>query len=206
MQRARHETSTHRTGIRRYLTGPTVTVVALVSLSACGSSGDADAGNVSTDDLQQLQDQLTALDNRVATVEQDFSGSDFGGPGSAGGNTNEGFGNDPAAALGDEVTVSAAVSELVGSSEAGAVFLVAGDDGVPIPVVSADPTVPLRVGEVVTVSGTVVLVDPDTFADDFGVAAAELLDDADVFLEEREGEIALAADEVRPADDQPDGS
>jgi hypothetical protein len=198
-----HPSATTRTRIRSYFAAPAVAAVTLVSLSACGGS-DAEAGDVTTEELQQLQDQLSALDNRVATLEQDFSGSDFGGSGSAGANDEaEGFGQDPAEALGDEVTVSAEVSRVLVTKDAGTAFFIAGDDGVPIPVVSADPSVAVEVGDAVEVAGTVFQIRQNTFSEDFGVASEDLFDDPDAFMEEREGELAIAADDVRMADAEP---
>ena len=98
--------------------------------------------------------------------------------------------------VGLEVMVSAEVSEMMATTDAGSGFRIAGDSGNPVAVLSTTPPTELDADDVVRVSGTVVEVQRETFEEDFGVAADELFEDVDSFFTEEEGSVAISADRV----------
>ena len=106
------------------------------------------------------------------------------------------------ALLGQKVTVSAAVSELVTESDTGTTLRIGGDEGDPIAVMSVNPPEGLEVEDVVKVTGTVKALDPATFESDFGVAAEDLLDDPDAFFDDAAGQVAIKADQLEVLDDE----
>lgn len=100
----------------------------LTGLTACGDSAGPESGEVTTEDLQVIEDDLAALEGRVAGIE------DVGADGVGGGNVAKSETSllEQGEALGgQQVTVSAAVSEVMTSGNSGAAFKIAGDDGEP---------------------------------------------------------------------------
>jgi hypothetical protein len=191
--------TTLRTGHR---TSRTLAVVAAVGiglggLAGCGDSAGPETGQVTTDDLQDLEDRITGLDERIGVLEG-------GGDGAAGADDTDAFFGDPDARIGQMVTVSAEVSELPTATDAGGAFRIADASGNAIGVVSASPLPQLGVDDVVRVTGTVVQVQRDSFEQDFGAAADELLEDPDGWFEEAEGQIAISADEIEVLEEHVD--
>ena len=175
-------------------------VVALGGLTACGSdSAGQEAGAVTTSDLQEIEDQLGGLDERLGTLEEGLGGGlgEGEGEGVAEGGDDEGLFTDPESYLGQEVTISAEVSELYTTTDVGSSFRIAGESGEPISVISASPVEEIDSNDVVQVSGTVQQVNRDTFEEDFGIVDEDLFDDVDGFYADEEGQLAIAADQIR---------
>ncbi|MGY1608458.1 MULTISPECIES: hypothetical protein [unclassified Geodermatophilus] len=178
--------------------------IGIGGLAACGDSAGPEAGGVSTEDLQDIQDDLGALEERVGVLEDQ--------PVDAAGDTDApvdplvedeaGVFEDPEPLIGQDVTVSAGVSEVITTTDVGSAFRIGNESGEPIAVVSANPPAQLDVGDVVRVSGTVVRVQRDTFEQDFGITADEVFDDPDVFFDTFDGEVALAADRIEVLQEQ----
>ncbi len=103
------------------------------------------------------------------------------------------FFGDTESYVGQQVTVSAEVSELITTTDVGSALRIAGDEGEPTAVVSATPPPQLDQSDIVQVSGTVMTVQRDSFEAEFGVAADELFEGADAWFEEVEGQIAVSA-------------
>lgn len=169
-------------------------------LAACSDSAGPEAGAVSVDDLRGLEQQVMELDERVGTLED----APAAGPAAEVGSDDDIFGN-AQSFLGEDVTVSGAVSELVtAATDLGSAFRIGGDTGEPVAVLSATPPPGLMVDDVVRVSGTVMEVQRDTFQQDFGVAADELFDDPDAFFSQAEGQPAISADRIEVLQEQAD--
>ena len=189
--------TTRRRGAARRSTALAATAVALAGLTACGGSAEPDGG-VTAQDLRQLEDQVSALDERVVVLE---GGAESNSP-DDGGNRLPGVGlddllRDPQSFLGQEVTVTGEISELWTTGGDGAAFRMAGDIGDPIVVVAPEFAGRLDASDDVEVTGTVTSVSSGTFADEFGAAADAVLDDPDEFFADAAGEPALAAGVVR---------
>jgi len=179
----------------------TAVIVGLAGLTACGDSAGPEAGEVTTEDLQDLEDQLSALDERVGGLEE---GSDTDAMAADTADDNGVF-DDPAL-IGQQVTVSAEVSELVTTNtDVGSAFRVAGDDGQSIVVIAANEPAGLDQNDVVRISGTVLQVQRESFEEDFGMAADELFEDSDGFFETEEGSAAISADQIEVLQEQGDG-
>ena len=190
----------------RAATAVTALAVGLAGLSACGDSAGPEAGGVTTEDLQELEDQLTGIEDRVGVLEDSGMTGEDGAAGEAAlGEDSDAFFGDTGASVGQQVTVSAEVSELVTTTDLGGAFRIAGEGAEPVAVVSATPPPQLDQGDVVRVSGTVVQVQQDTFEADFGVAAEELFEDADGWFDEADGQIAIAATQVEVLREQAGG-
>jgi hypothetical protein len=184
------------TGKRR--AGRAVTALAAAALgmgglAACSDdSAGPEAGGVTAEDLQQFEDDLRGLEERVGVLE--------GGVGAdedmAGGAEDAAFYGDSESYVGQEVTVSGEVSEMVTTTDVGSAYRIAGESGDPIAVVMSTPSADLDANDVVRVTGTVVQVERDTFEEDFGLAAEEVFDDADAWFEEEEGSIAISAERM----------
>lgn len=208
-------TSRPATGPRRRTAAALVaTAIGMGALTGCGSSAGPEAGEVTTEDLQRLEDDLAALEDRIGVLEEaradaptdgSTGGStDASTDGSTGGEEPTGGGvvledqagvfDDAQSLVGEGVTVSAAVSEVITRADVGSAFRIGGADGEPITVVMATPPDRLAVDDVVRVSGTVTEIQRDSFERDFGIAADALFDDADAFFASYEGEAAIAAD------------
>jgi hypothetical protein len=175
--------------------GRTFAVVAAIGLgvaglTGCGDSAGPETGTVTTEDLQELEDRVAGLDDRIGVLE----GAD--GDGVADADDTEAFFGDPDAHLGQLVTISAEVSDLTATTDVGAAFRIAGESGDPIDVVSANPPPQLGQDDVVRVTGTVVQVQRDSFEQDFGVVADELFEDADAWFEGADGQVAVSASQI----------
>jgi hypothetical protein len=174
--------------------GRTFAVVAAIGLgvaglTGCGDSAGPESGTVTTEDLQELEDRIAGLDDRIGVLEDD-------GEGMADADNTEAFFGDPDAHLGQLVTVSAEVSDLTATTDVGAAFRIAGESGDPIDVVSANPPPQLGQDDVVRVTGTVVQVQRDSFEQDFGVAADELFEDADAWFAGADDQVAVSASQI----------
>ncbi|MGY1683136.1 hypothetical protein [Geodermatophilus sp. SYSU D01176] len=177
--------------------------IGMGGLAACGDSAGPEAGAVTTEDLQEIQDDLGALEERVGALEDGLPDPDA--PVDPVVEDEAGVFEDAEALIGQEVTVSAAVSEVITSTDVGSAFRIGDGTGEPVAVVEAGPPAELEVDDVVRVSGTVVTVQRDTFEEDFGIAADELFDDADAFFADFEGEVAIAADRMEVLQEQAEG-
>ncbi len=177
--------------------------IGMGGLAACGDSAGPEAGGVTTEDLQGIEDDLSALEERVGVLED--APTDADAPVDPVVEDEDGVFEDAQALIGQEVTVSAGVSEVITTTDAGSAFRIGNETGEPIAVVSASPPAQLEVDDVVRVSGTVVTVQRDTFEQDFGIAADELFDDPDAFFSAFEGEVAVAADRTEVLQEQTEG-
>lgn len=186
-----------RTPTRRLrLAAASVTsVVALTGLAACSESAGPERGEVTTEDLQSVEEDLGAMDERIGALEAEAEAG-------LGAEEEAGIWEDGESLVGQQGTVSAAVSEVVTMTDVGSAFRIAGESGESVAVISATPPASLEVDDLVQVSGTVVRIQRDTFEEDFGVAADDLFDDADAFFEEEEGNVAIAADQVEVMQEQ----
>ncbi len=171
-------------------------------LAACGNPAVPAPTGTTSDDLEQVREEVADLKDRVSTLEDrlvDVSPEkpvEQAGekPGSA---DEEGaFFGAPSTSVGEEVTVRGKVVEFLAATEVASAFRIAGNVGEPIAVVSVTPPPDLAIGDAVEVSGAVVKIDPDTFEADFGIAADELFDDPEAWLGDAEGQIALAAGRI----------
>lgn len=195
--RTRHPRAPRSRGIRAVAASAAI-VTGLTGLAACSESAGPEQGAVTTEDLQELEDSVADLEARVAGLE--------GTPEATGTAAGDGedsddealFGGDPSALVGQEVTVSAGVSDLV--ADDGSVFRIAGGFGEPVAVIYADPTTELALDDVVEVTGTVTVMQRDTFEEDFGVDPETFFDDADAWFADAEGEVAIAATDVELSD------
>ena len=177
----------------RTATALAAAVVGVGGLAACSEdSAGPEAGGVTAEDLQQFEDELTGLEDRVGVLEGGLGADDE----LAAGEEDNAFYDDTQSYVGQEVTVSGEVSEMVTTTDIGSSIRIAGESGDPIAVVSAMPSGELDANDVVRVTGTVVEVQRDTFESDFGVAADELFEDADAWFEEEEGSIAISAERM----------
>lgn len=196
--------------VMRRTAAAAVMALGVSTLAACGEdSAGPEAGAVTLEDLQGVEDQVGTLEERVGVLEEGLleldeepapvDAIDEGAPVDPAAEVFE----DPMALIGQEVTVSGAVSELItAATEVGSAFRIGGDTGEPVAVLSATPPAELMVDDVVQVGGTVVEVQRDTFEEDFGVAADELFDDPDAFFEATEGQPAISADRIEVLQEQ----
>ncbi len=175
----------------------------IAGVSGCSESAGPEAGEVTAEDLQDLEDQVTELEDRIGVLEDGGPGDDGTVDGAA--DDTDAFFGDAESYVGQQVTVSAEVSELVPTSDNGSAFRIAGESGDPIAVVSASPPPQLDQSDVVRVTGTAKQVNRDNFEEDFGVAADELFKDADAWFTEADGQIAISADEIEVLQEQADG-
>ena len=178
-------------GRSRIAAVPVAAVLGLASLTACSDSAGPEQGEVTTEDLQQLEDQIGALEERVAKYE--------GGAAVA---TEDEFWSNTESLIGQQGTISAAVSEVMTSTDMGSAFRIAGESGDSIPVIATGSSSNLQVDDLVRVSGTVMQIQRDTFEEDFGVAEDELFDDPDAFFEAEEGNVAISTGEVEILQEQ----
>lgn len=179
--------------------------IGMGGLAACSESAGPEAGGVTVDDLQEIEDDLGALEERVGLLEENVGEPGVPVDPIPEENPAEGIFEDPEPLIGQEVTVSAEVSELFTlAADIGSAFRIAGESGEPISVISAMPPVELDADDVVQVSGTVVQVQRDTFETDFGIAAEELFEDPEAFFAEEEGGVAIAANRIEVLQEQAD--
>ena len=199
-------TSTRKRRAGRTAGAVIAAVVGMGALAACSDdSAGPEAGGVSAQDLQEVEDQVAGLDERVGVLEEGVGAEGLGVEEDAGIGADDdtaAFFEDDESYVGQEVTVSAEVSEMVTTTDVGSSFRIAGESGDPIAVVSASPVAEMDANDVVQVSGTVVQVQRDTFEQDFGIAADELFEDADAWFEEEEGSIAISADRIEVLQEQ----
>lgn len=175
-------------------------VAALSGLAACSESAGPEAG-VTTEELQSIEEDLGALEERVTGLEGSMEEMDMAADDTVGDSDvfdYESFYADADSLIGETVTVSAAVSEVW--TEDGAAFTIGGDSGEPIPVISTNPPADLALEDVVQVTGTVKVIQQDTFEDEFGVTD-DIFDDPTTFFEDWDGEVALAATSVEVIDE-----
>ncbi|MGY1827680.1 MULTISPECIES: hypothetical protein [unclassified Blastococcus] len=199
---AARTTSTGKQRAGRTATALAAAVLGLGGLAACSDdSAGPEAGGVTADDLQQVEDQLAGLDERVGALEEGVGTEAPVDPLGAEDDTAAFF-EDSQSYVGQEVTVSAEVSEMVTTTDVGSAFRIAGESGDPIAVVSAAQTAEMDANDVVQVTGTVVQVQRDTFEQDFGVASDELFEDADAWFQEEEGSVAISADSIEVLQEQ----
>jgi len=170
-----------------------VTLVGLTGISACGDSAGPEAG-VTVEDLQDVESRIDALDERVGVLEES-------------GAVPEDLDDEPPEALpdffkdadvfvGQQVTVSGEVTDVLTATDAGTAFRIAGEVGDPITVVTTMPPQDLSIEDVIRVSGQVLVLRRDTFEQEFGVAADQLFEHPDGFFDEAEDQIAIAAEQV----------
>ena len=211
------ETDMGRTTPSRAAAAGAALVVGLSGLAACGDSAGPEAGAVTTEDLQGLEEQVGALEERLGVLEEGSATSAGAADSAAGSATDNASGGgaalpagqesplftDPASLVGQQVTVSAAVMEVLPTAQAGAAFTIGGQgEDEAIPVISVDGATQVQVDDVVQVSGTVVQVDQQQFQQDFGVAADELFSDAEAFFTDNAGDVALDAGQVQVLQEQ----
>ena len=192
-----------RTAFRSAAAGAAL-VVGLGGLAGCGDSAGPEAGAVTTQQLTDLQEQVGALEERLGVLEE--SGDRSGDPtedAAPGGEPVAGAGDsplftDPASLVGEEVTVSAGVMEVLPTTSSGSAFTIGGQgEDEAVAVLSTGQPVHVDVDDVVQVTGTVVLVSRERFEQDFGTAPGDLLTDVDAFLMDEEGDVAIDASQVR---------
>ena len=167
-------------------------VVVLTGIAGCGDSAGPESGQVRTEDLQELEERLGEMEDRVILLEEE-------GVAPPPEDIDEMNLADPSL-LGKTVTVSAAVSKLLTETDAGTAFRIAGDEGESIAVMSVRPPEGVKVDDTVKVTGTVTAIDRDTFESDFGVPAKELFGDPDAFFQEAKGQVAIKAHELEILD------
>lgn len=188
----------------RAITAVMAAGVGVVGLVGCGSESQGpEAGAVTVEDLQRLEDRIADLDDRVGDLEEGGDrGTEGGDDTAAVVDDSEAFFADAESYLGEQVTVSAEVSDLVATTEVGGAFRIAGEGSEPIAVVSATPPPQLDQSDVVRVTGPAMEVRQDSFEEDFGVAADELFEDADAWFADAEGQVAISADEIEVLQEQ----
>ena len=157
-----------------------------ILLTGCSDSAGPEAGAVTTEDLQQLEEQVGALDERVGAIES----GEIAGEGEAAASAEE------PDIIGQEATVSAEVSEVITSNDTGSAFRIGGESGPPVAVLSGSAPEGLDANDTVRITGTVQRVARESFEQDFGLAEDELFDDPDGFFDEFEGSLAIAATEI----------
>ena len=186
---------------KRLVVGSALAVLALGTAACESDSAGPEAGEVTTSDLQALEDQIGAFDERLGALEDQFAA---GGADVEAGEAEAELGAEQQDIIGQEVTVSAEVSELITSTDVGSAFRVGGDSGPSVAILATTPPEGLDVNDVVQISGTVQVINRDSFEDDFGIAETDLFDDPDAFFEEEEGQPAIAASSVEVLQEQAD--
>lgn len=187
--------NTTRTGrTSRRVAALAATTLALGGLTACGD----DAEGVDRSEVEQLSEDLREIDERVTGLEEE---AELGVQSEDLDETPVGevalpFADD-SVELGQEVTVTGEVTELYDTTTAGAAFLIIGDDVTePVAVVTTSPPEELLANDMVEVTGTVERVGEVSFERTFGIPADELLDNAEGFFLDAEGEVAIDAESV----------
>jgi hypothetical protein len=183
----------------RKTTVAVVLALGMSSLAACGQdSAGPEAGGATLEDLQGIEQQVGAIEDRVGALEEPDPGV-----GADAAVADDAIFTDPEPLIGQEVTVSGKVSEMAtAASDMRSAFRIGGDSGEPVAVLSATPPAELDADDVVQVSGMVTRVQRDSFEEDFGVAADELFDDPDAFFEQAEGQAAISADRIEVLQEQ----
>ncbi|SEM14875.1 hypothetical protein SAMN04515665_13513 [Blastococcus sp. DSM 46786] len=202
---AARTTSTGRQRAGRTATALAAAVLGMGGLAACSDdSAGPEAGGVTAEDLQQVEDDLAGLDERVGVLEDGLgTDADVGASDALGADDDTAaVFEDSQSYVGQEVTVSAEISEMVTTTDVGSAFRIAGESGDPIAVVSASPPAEIDANDVVQVTGTVVQVQRDSFEQDFGIAEDELFEDADAWFQEEDGSVAISADSIEVLQEQ----
>lgn len=199
-----------RRGDGRVVRGAATVAAAIVGLggiAGCSDSAGPEEGAVTVEDLQDLQEEVTALDDRVRALE------DGAGTETPAGDVADDPADDPAddeffgneeELVGQQATVTAAVSGSITTNAVGSAFRIAGGSGEPVAVLSATPPPNVDQSDVVRVSGAVVRVQEDTFEEDFGIAADALFEDPDAFFADEEGQVAISATRIEVLQEQAD--
>lgn len=197
-------TGSHRTKRRpgRTLVASMALAASLGGMTACSDSAGPEAGDVTTEDLQEIQDDFAELEDRVVTLEDMDPPDDTAAAEEA--SDEEMTDEEKAELIGQEVTVSAEVSELITDTDVGSAFRIAGESGPSVAVLATTPPEGLDQDDVVRISGTVTMITRDSFETDFGIAEDDLFDDPDGFFDESEGDLAIAATEVEVLQEQAD--
>ncbi|MQA34738.1 hypothetical protein [Modestobacter roseus] len=154
-----------------------------LALTACGDDTAGPEEGVSVGDIQEEDEADAGADTGADVTDVPPA---FGYTGTY----DDGFGADPNQYVGQTVTVSATVNELIGPNA----FTIAGTANTSVPallVIGEDSASGLESGQVVQVSGTV--EDPFNEATAEGDLGIELTDDA--FLD-FQGDVYLVADSV----------
>lgn len=163
-------------------------------LTGCSDSAGPEAGAVTTEDLQRIEGQLGGLEARLGQLENGMLETDEGA--AAGAEERD--------VIGQEATISAEVSEVITSTDAGSAFRVGGESGPSVAVLSGSAPEGLDANDTVRITGIVRLVSRESFEQDFGLAEDELFDDPAGFFDEFEGQPAIAATEIEVLQAQAD--
>jgi hypothetical protein len=166
-----------------------------VGVVGCGQEPATVEPAVTAEELQDVRDELSALEQRVEALESGPTAEPTAEP-SASPQTTPPAESTPQFTDGEEVSVRGEVVGLIATTEVGTAFRVSTGSGRAVAVVSATPVQPLAAQDVVRVSGTATTVQRETFERDFGIAAAVVFDDPDAFFAAEAGQIAIAADQV----------
>jgi hypothetical protein len=187
-----------------------VLTLAVGGLTACGSEPTSPGLEA---ELQAVQEDVDELRDRVEALEQQPPSGSSGeqdpppGEGSGAGDEQEppdsgqpqpfddpaGLFEDPESLIGQDVTVTARVAELLSVAEVGAAFRIGNEDGTTVGVITATPPADLQVGDVLQVTGRVGRIDPTSFEADFGISADVLAEEPEAFLAGLDGDVAIAA-------------
>lgn len=184
-------------------------IVAMAGLAGCSEADVPDAGEMSNEELAELEGEVGALEDRMGELEQDLGAvaedsmgeveEGLGAAQGAMGELEERLGaavdGELPDVVGQEFTINAQASEVITSTDEGSAFTIAGEVGPALPVVSATAPEGLEPDDAVRISGSVQMVDRDSFEQDFGISE-DALDDPDAFFDEYEGLPAIAAGEV----------
>lgn len=184
---------TVRSGKR--LAGACLTMVAMTPvLSACSGDEDSDPAAVSS-----MRAELNRLESRIAVLETGAT------PAATTGSTDlaaVGFAEDPAALIGQQVTLVAEVIDLRPTiSISNRLFTIEGENGRSIIVLTMNPPPGLDINDVVRVVGSVVEVQERSFEKDFGHPIGEYADNSDNFFADNGGKPAVDATSVEVVDE-----
>ncbi|MCZ2817992.1 hypothetical protein [Modestobacter sp. VKM Ac-2984] len=176
-----------------------VVLLASAGLVGCGQDPDPLQPEVTAEELEDVRDDVSALERRVEALEADGATDPTADP--AAPDTEAPETSPPAEATpqfteGENVSIRAEVVGLIATTDIGTAFRVSTGSGRAVAVVSATPVQPLEVQDVVRVSGTATAVDRETFERDFGIAPSVIFDDPEAFFTGEAEQIAIAADQV----------
>ncbi|MCZ2807680.1 hypothetical protein O2W18_21445 [Modestobacter sp. VKM Ac-2983] len=177
-----------------------VVLLASAALVGCGQDPDPLQPEVTAEELEDVRDEIGALERRVEALEADGATEPTADPGAPAPETSPPAEATPQFTEGEDVSVRAEVVGLIATTDIGTAFRVSTGSGRALAVVSATPVQPLEVQDVVRVSGTATAVDRETFEREFGIAPTVIFDDPEAFFAGETGQIAIAADQVEPLD------
>ncbi|MCZ2826786.1 MULTISPECIES: hypothetical protein [unclassified Modestobacter] len=177
-----------------------VVLLASAALVGCGQDPDQPQPEVTAEELEDVRDEVSALERRVEALEADGATEPTADPGAPAPETSPPAEATPQFTEGEDVSVRAEVVGLIATTDIGTAFRVSTGSGRAVAVVSATPVQPLQVQDVVRVSGTATAVDRETFEREFGIAPTVIFDDPEAFFAGEDGQIAIAADQVEPLD------